>query len=109
MRIRAIRGKNLASLAGEFAVDFCAEPLASAGVFAISGPTGAGKSTLLDAMCLALYHETPRLKAAQELKAENDTIKTGAAALKTELDATNAALRLLQQRLDRLERPARKR
>ena len=67
MRIRAIRGKNLASLAGEIAVDFCAEPLASAGVFAISGPTGAGKSTLLDAMCLALYHETPRLKAAQEL------------------------------------------
>ena len=67
MRIRAIRGKNLASLAGEFAVDFGAEPLASAGVFAISGPTGAGKSTLLDTMCLALYHETPRLKAAQEL------------------------------------------
>lgn len=67
MRIRAIRGKNLASLAGEFVVDFSAEPLASAGVFAISGPTGAGKSTLLDAMCLALYHETPRLKAAQEL------------------------------------------
>lgn len=67
MRIRAIRGRNLASLAGDFAVDFGAEPLASAGVFAISGPTGAGKSTLLDAMCLALYHETPRLKAAQEL------------------------------------------
>ncbi len=67
MRIRVIRGKNLASLAGEFVVDFNAEPLASAGVFAISGPTGAGKSTLLDAMCLALYHETPRLKAAQEL------------------------------------------
>jgi exonuclease SbcC len=67
MRIRVIRGKNLASLAGEFVVDFAAQPLASAGVFAISGPTGAGKSTLLDAMCLALYHETPRLKAAQEL------------------------------------------
>lgn len=66
MRIRAIRGRNLASLAGDFAVDFTLEPLASAGVFAISGPTGAGKSTLLDAMCLALYHETPRLKAAQE-------------------------------------------
>lgn len=66
MRILAIRGRNLASLAGDFAVDFRAEPLASAGVFAISGPTGAGKSTLLDAMCLALYHDTPRLRAARE-------------------------------------------
>ncbi|MES2538644.1 MAG: AAA family ATPase [Pseudomonadota bacterium] len=61
MKILAIRGKNLASLAGEFEVDFQQEPLASAGLFAISGPTGAGKSTLLDALCLALYDATPRL------------------------------------------------
>ncbi|GAA0888826.1 AAA family ATPase [Rhodanobacter soli] len=66
MRILAIRGKNLASLAGEFAVDFQQPPLESAGVFAISGPTGAGKSTLLDALCLALYHDTPRLLGARE-------------------------------------------
>lgn len=64
MRILAIRGKNLASLAGEFVVDFQQQPLEGAGVFAISGPTGAGKSTLLDAMCLALYHDTPRLLGA---------------------------------------------
>ncbi len=61
MRILRISGKNLASLAGEFQVDFESEPLASAGLFAISGPTGAGKSTLLDALCLALYDATPRL------------------------------------------------
>jgi exonuclease SbcC len=61
MRILKISGKNLASLAGEFSVDFEQEPLASAGLFAISGPTGAGKSTLLDALCLALYDATPRL------------------------------------------------
>ncbi len=61
MKILRISGKNLASLAGEFTVDFEAEPLASAGLFAISGPTGAGKSTLLDALCLALYDATPRL------------------------------------------------
>ena len=61
MRILRISGKNLASLAGEFLVDFEAEPLASSGLFAISGPTGAGKSTLLDALCLALYDATPRL------------------------------------------------
>ena len=61
MKILRISGKNLASLAGEFAVDFESEPLFSSGLFAISGPTGAGKSTLLDALCLALYGDTPRL------------------------------------------------
>ena len=40
MKILAIRLKNLASLAGPFALDFTAEPLASAGLFAITGPTG---------------------------------------------------------------------
>src|SRR3954447_7870226 len=64
MKILRIAGKNLASLAGEFEVDFQQEPLASAGLFAISGPTGAGKSTLLDALCLALYDATPRLLKA---------------------------------------------
>jgi exonuclease SbcC len=61
MRILKISGKNLASLAEEFCVNFESEPLASTGLFAISGPTGAGKSTLLDALCLALYDATPRL------------------------------------------------
>ena len=61
MKILRIAGRNLASLAGDFCVDFEAEPLASSGLFAISGPTGAGKSTLLDALCLALYGNTPRL------------------------------------------------
>lgn len=61
MKILAIRGKNLASLARQFEVNFTAEPLASTGIFAITGPTGAGKSTLLDALCLALYDDMPRL------------------------------------------------
>ena len=64
MRILRITVKNLASLSGEHTVDFTAEPLRSAGLFAIIGPTGSGKSTLLDAMCLALYDKTPRLKQA---------------------------------------------
>ncbi|QGZ38692.1 exonuclease SbcC [Pseudoduganella flava] len=65
MRILRIGGKNLASLADEFSVDFGSEPLASSGLFAISGPTGAGKSTLLDALCVALYDRTPRLVHAR--------------------------------------------
>jgi DNA repair protein SbcC/Rad50 len=64
MRILAIRGKNLASLADVFEVDFEAEPIRSAGIFAITGPTGAGKTTLLDAVCLALFDRLPRLDTA---------------------------------------------
>ena len=64
MRILAIRGKNLASLAGDFELHFQQSPLATAGLFAICGPTGSGKSTLLDALCLALYDDTPRLTRA---------------------------------------------
>jgi len=63
MHILAIRGENLASLSEAFEIDLTAEPLASAGLFAITGNTGSGKSTLLDAMCLALYSDCPRLSA----------------------------------------------
>lgn len=64
MKILAVRGKNLASLVGSFAVDLDRAPLDRAGLFAITGPTAAGKSTLLDAICLALFDEVPRLRAA---------------------------------------------
>ena len=66
MKILAIRLKNLASIEGSYEIDFTSEPLASAGIFAISGPTGAGKSTILDALCLALYDKTPRFVATGE-------------------------------------------
>lgn len=66
MKILAIRIKNLASLEGDTEIDFTAEPLCLAGIFAITGPTGAGKSTILDALCLALYAKTPRYLQAKE-------------------------------------------
>ena len=79
MKILAIRGKNLASLEGEFEVDFTAEPLKSAGIFAITGSTGSGKSTLLDAICLALFNDTPRINRASDnaeiVDVKNLTIK----------------------------------
>lgn len=62
MRILSLRLKNLNSLKGEWRIDFTQAPFDQNSLFAITGPTGAGKSTLLDAICLALYHETPRLK-----------------------------------------------
>lgn len=63
MKILSLRLKNLNSLKGEWTIDFTKAPFADNSLFAITGPTGAGKSTLLDAICLALYHETPRLKS----------------------------------------------
>ena len=73
MKILRLRLKNLNSLKGEWSIDFTRAPFADNGLFAITGPTGAGKSTLLDAICLALYHETPRLKT---LSASSNEIMT---------------------------------
>ena len=70
MKILSLRLKNINSLKGEWKIDFTAEPFASNGLFAITGPTGAGKTTLLDAICLALYHETPRLNTVSQ--SQND-------------------------------------
>ena len=70
MKILSLRLKNLNSLKGEWKIDFTAEPFASNGLFAITGATGAGKTTLLDAICLALYHETPRLNTVSQ--SQND-------------------------------------
>ena len=61
MKILKLRLRNLNSLQGDWELDFTAAPFADNSLFAITGPTGAGKSTLLDAICLALYHRTPRL------------------------------------------------
>ncbi|MBY6093764.1 AAA family ATPase [Ferrimonas balearica] len=66
MKIVAIRGENLASLARPFDIDLAEGPLAQSGLFAITGPTGSGKSTLLDALCLALYDQTPRYTTGRQ-------------------------------------------
>ncbi len=68
MKILRITVNNIASLAGTHSIDFTREPLRSAGLFGISGATGAGKSSLLDALCLALFDATPRLKRIGKLE-----------------------------------------
>ena len=60
MKILSLRLRNLNSLKGDTAIDFRSRAF-DEGLFAITGQTGAGKTTLLDAVCLALYHRTPRL------------------------------------------------
>ncbi|MDR2529881.1 MAG: AAA family ATPase [Synergistaceae bacterium] len=62
MRVVSVRFKNLNSIMGEWKIDFTHPAYSADGIFVITGPTGAGKTTILDAVCLALYGRTPRLK-----------------------------------------------
>ncbi len=77
MKLLELRFKNLNSLAREWVIDFTASEYVSDGIFAITGPTGAGKSTLLDAVCLALYARTPRLKVISKSTNEIMSRQTG--------------------------------
>ncbi len=70
MNIEKLVLRNLTSIEGEQIIDFTAEPLRSAGLFAITGDTGSGKSTLLDAVCLALYGKAPRYLEAESVRTE---------------------------------------
>ena len=60
MKLQKLIIHNIASIE-DAVIDFEAKPLADSEVFLITGKTGSGKSTILDAICLALYADTPRL------------------------------------------------
>lgn len=60
MKIQKLTIHNIASIE-DAVIDFGKEPFADCEVFLITGKTGSGKSTILDAICLALYADTPRL------------------------------------------------
>jgi len=77
MRINRLRFKNLNSLPGEWEIDFTHPAFIENGIFAITGPTGAGKSTILDAICLALYGETPRLNKISSSTNDIMSLHTG--------------------------------
>lgn len=76
MKILTIELTNLNSLRGNWRIDLTHKDYTSAGIFAVTGPTGAGKTTIFDAVCLALYGRTPRLKNVTAK--ENEIISKGA-------------------------------
>lgn len=64
MKLQKLIIHNIASIE-DATIDFEAQPLADSEVFLITGKTGSGKSTILDAICLALFANTPRLAGTQ--------------------------------------------
>ena len=73
MKIEILSLQNLNSLSGKSEIYFNREPFNGSGLFAITGPTGAGKSTIFDAICLALYGRTPRLKNPDEIMSRHSS------------------------------------
>lgn len=63
MRLLKLRIENINSLKGVHEIDFTDAAYRGSGIFAITGPTGSGKTSILDAVTLALYGKTPRMRA----------------------------------------------
>ncbi len=69
MQLKKLTIHNIASIE-DAVIDFSGIELGKAPIFLICGETGAGKTTILDAICLALYGETPRMTSVSKEELE---------------------------------------
>ncbi|MDE5970677.1 MAG: SMC family ATPase, partial [Muribaculaceae bacterium] len=76
MKFKHLEIKNIASIK-HAVVNFDDEPLKSAQLFLINGPTGAGKSVIFDSICLALFRTAPRLENLGTRTIEDDMSDDG--------------------------------
>ncbi|HPY15174.1 MAG TPA: AAA family ATPase [bacterium] len=93
MKVLKISGKNLNSLKGVWSIDFTASEYVSDGIFSITGATGAGKSTILDALALALFGRTPRLKNISKSTNEIMSRQTGECFAEAEIETSKGRFR----------------
>ncbi len=93
MRILTVRFKNLNSLAGDWEIDLQDPAFTSSGIFAITGPTGSGKTTILDAICLAIYGQTPRLGNISASTNEIMTRHTGECSAEVTFESSHGVFR----------------
>ena len=94
MKILSLRFENLNSLKGHWKIDFQSAQFIENGLFVITGQTGAGKSTILDALCLALYQQTPRLDKLTQAKNELMTRGEGSCLAEVEFSVKGKAYRV---------------
>lgn len=84
MKILNLSFKNLNALKGEWHIDFT-DPAFDDGIFAIVGKTGAGKTTILDAICLAIYGQTPRISTISATQNDLMSLDAGECMAQVEL------------------------
>ncbi len=96
MKLKTLDIENIASFE-KASVDFDNGPLGNADIFLINGETGSGKSTLLDAICLALYDNTPKMNAGGRGDKENmpDNITYGNPMRLLRLNTNQGLVRLI--------------
>lgn len=84
MKILNLSFKNLNALKGDWHIDFT-DPAFDDGIFAIVGKTGAGKTTILDAICLAIYGQTPRISTISATQNDLMSLDAGECMAQVEL------------------------